>query len=338
MKSKIIKIFNYIKNDIKKYYKTYIIYLLLLSSLFIEFDYYVYSNGGLIDLTDRIKVEDGYESDGSFNLTFVSSKKGIWPVLLLSYVIPSWDIEKISESQIENESAEEIIKRNQIYLKETSYDAVIAAFNEANISYNIEKVDVVVSHIFESADTDLIVGDIIKSIDGNNVDSYDSIINILSHYEANTKVNIEVLRDNKKINCYAKLYKNDDRVVVGMTLAELKEIDTNPKVEFIFKNSESGSSRGLMCALEIYNRITKYDITKGDTISGTGSIDDKGNIGTIDGVKYKLNGAVKKGANVFIVPTENYDEAIKIKKEKSYDIEIIKADNLHNVIEKLKNR
>ena len=59
---------------------------------------------------------------------------------------------------------------------------------------------------------------------------------------------------------------------------------------------------------------------------------------SFDGVKYKLKGAVKNKAKVFIVPSGNYDEAIKIKKEKNYDIEIIEADNLHNVIEKLKNR
>ena len=93
-----------------------------------------------------------------------------------------------------------------------------------------------------------------------------------------------------------------------------------------------------MCALEIYNRITDYDLTKGEIIAGTGSIEADGTVGEIDGVKYKLKGAIKNKAKVFIVPSGNYDEAIKIKKEKNYDIEIIKADNLHNVIEKLKNR
>ena len=93
-----------------------------------------------------------------------------------------------------------------------------------------------------------------------------------------------------------------------------------------------------MCALEIYNRITDYDITKGDIIAGTGSIDENGIVGDIDGVKYKLKGAVKNKAKVFIVPSGNYDEALKLKEENNYDIELIKADNLHNVIENLKNR
>ena len=126
--------------------------------------------------------------------------------------------------------------------------------------------------------------------------------------------------------------------MIGISLAELKNIKTNPEVKFVFKDNESGSSRGLMCALEIYNRITKYDITKGDIISGTGVIDENGNVGSIGGVKYKLKGAVNKHAKVFIVPSGNYEEAMSLKNKYNYNIEIIKADTLSNVIKALKER
>ena len=160
----------------------------------------------------------------------------------------------------------------------------------------------------------------------------------MSKYKENDKINFKVLRDNKETDAYAILKKENDRVIVGMYLAELKDVVTNPSVKYIFKDNESGSSRGLMCALDIYNKITEFDLTKGDIIAGTGVIYEDGSVGSIDGVKYKLKGAVKNKAKVFIVPSENYDEAVKLKKEHNYDIEIIEADNLHNVIEKLKNR
>jgi len=93
-----------------------------------------------------------------------------------------------------------------------------------------------------------------------------------------------------------------------------------------------------MCALDIYDKITKYDLTKGDIISGTGTIDENGKVSAVDGIKYKLAGAVRKHAKVFIAPTDNYKEALKLKEKNKYSIEIIEADNLHNVIEKLKKR
>ncbi len=332
------KILKYIKEELKANYKFFIIYAVLLSLLFIKFDYYVYSPGGLEDLTDRIEVSNSYDSKGSFNLTYVTSRAGNIYNILLSYIIPSWDLVSAKDSQIENESTSEVVERNQIYLKQTSYDAIIAAFNEANIEYEVKNVNVTVTFVYDSSNTDIKIGDIIKEINGIKINSYEELSNEISKYKENDKIIFKVLRDNKEIDTYAILKKENDRVIVGMYLAELKDVVTNPRVKYIFKDNESGSSRGLMCALDIYNKITEFDLTKGDIIAGTGVIYEDGSVGSIDGVKYKLKGAVKNKAKVFIVPSENYDEAIKLKKENNYDIEIIEADNLHNVIEKLKNR
>ena len=158
-------------------------------------------------------------------------------------------------------------------------------------------------------------------------------------YNENDRLNIKVLRNNKEKECYAVLKKDKNgNLTIGIYLAILNNVSTKEEVTYVFKNNESGSSRGLMCALEIYNRITDFDITKGDIIAGTGSIEADGTVGDIDGVKYKIKGAVKNKAKVFIVPSGNYDEALKLKEKNNYDIELIKADNLHNVIENLKNR
>ena len=315
-------------------------YLFLLLIFFILFnfnlDYYIYSPGGLEDLTDRIEVDNSYKSKGSFNLTYVTARNGNIPNLLLSYIIPSWDRVKLDERRVNNESREEILDRDKIYLKETSYDAIIAAFKEAGLDYKVKDLDVVVTYVLDEADTNIEVGDSIKSINGVNINTFDDLVNEKSKFKKGDKLNVIVERDNKEVECYTILYEEEDNVMIGVMLAELKNVETNPKVKYIFKDNESGSSRGLMCALDIYNKITEYDLTKGRKISGTGSIDENGIVGSISGIKYKLIGAVKNKADIFIVPEENYEEAIKIKEEKKYKIEIIKADTLHNVIEKLK--
>lgn len=332
------KILNYVKEELKENYKFYIVYVVLLSLLFINFNYYVYSPGGLEDLTDRIEVSDSYDSKGSFNLTYVTSRAGNVYNILLSYILPSWDLVSIKDSQIENESTSEVVERNQIYLRQTSYDAIIAAFNEANIEYEVKNINVTVTFVYDNSNTNIKVGDVIKEINGVKINNYEELSNEMAKYKENDKINFKVLRNDKEVEAYAILKKENDKVIVGMYLAELKDVVTNPSVKYIFKDNESGSSRGLMCALDIYNKITEFDLTKGDKIAGTGVIYEDGSIGSIDGVKYKLKGAVKNKAKVFIVPSENYDEAVKLKKDHSYDIEIIEADNLHNVIEKLKNR
>ena len=55
-------------------------------------------------------------------------------------------------------------------------------------------------------------------------------------------------------------------------------------------------------------------------------------------MKYKLIGAVKNKADIFLVPNgKNYEEAIKIKKEKNYDIKIVGVSTLKDAINELKN-
>ena len=332
------KIKKYIINDIKRNYKFYIGLFLIMALFLVRFDYVIYTPGSLENLNDRIIVTPSNESKGSMNLTYVTSIPANIPNMLLSLIIPNWDIESLNNMRVEDDSEKEIENRDKIYLKDTSYDAVIAAFKEANMKYEITDVDVTITYIYNIAKTNLKVGDVIKTINGVKITSFNSLINEVNKYEVGEKLIINVLRNNKIIECEATIVLEENKKMIGISLAELKNIKTNPEVKFVFKNNESGSSRGLMCALEIYNRITKYDITKGDIISGTGVIDENGNVGSIGGVKYKLKGAVNKHAKVFIVPSDNYEEAISLKNKYKYDIEIIKADTLKNVIKALKER
>ena len=92
-----------------------------------------------------------------------------------------------------------------------------------------------------------------------------------------------------------------------------------------------------MTAVSIYNAITEEDITKGLNIGGTGTVDILGNVGEIDGVKYKIMGAVKNDIDIVFVPSGNYEEAIETKNNNDYDIEIVSIDTFEDVINYLKN-
>jgi len=128
--------------------------------------------------------------------------------------------------------------------------------------------------------------------------------------------------------------------MIGMYINPIIELEYPEDIDITFnKNAnEYGSSGGLMNTLLIYNKLTKEDITKGDVISGTGVINIDGSIDPIGGVKYKLRGAYKEGADVFIAPSENYEEALKVAEENDMDIEIIEAKTFNQVVEDLKNR
>lgn len=331
------KIYEKVKKFIKENYISIIFIVICILLATIRLDYEVYTPGGLSNLDKRIKVEDGFDSKGSFNLTYVSSKTGTIPVILLSYIIPSWDLVSIDEVRLnEDEDYDDILKRGQIDLQSVNENAIAVAFKAAGENYEITKNETQIYYKLESAKTNLKTGDIIKTIDGFKITSLESVSESYSTKKAGDKINITVERDGKEKECYAILYEEDGKTLIGITLVSVIDVKTDKEVSFKYKGTESGASGGLMSSLEIYNRLTEYDLTKGKIISGTGTISLDGKVGEIAGVKYKLAGAVRKHADVFIVPSENYEEAIQLKEKNNYDIIIIEADTFDNVVEALK--
>ena len=62
-----------------------------------------------------------------------------------------------------------------------------------------------------------------------------------------------------------------------------------------------------------------------------------GSVGRIDGIKYKIMGAVKNNMDVILVPSGNYKDALQVVKENNYDIKIVKVSNFKDAINYLKN-
>ena len=93
-----------------------------------------------------------------------------------------------------------------------------------------------------------------------------------------------------------------------------------------------------MLSLAIYDKLIDEDLTKGYKIVGTGTIGADGSVGAIGGVTYKLRGAVNSKADLFIVPAgENYEDAMALKEEKGYDIDIIGVRTFDEAVEALRN-
>ena len=153
----------------------------------------------------------------------------------------------------------------------------------------------------------------------------------------NDEIKITVIDNQQEYIRTAKMKKLNNRIVIGILISELYDLNTDPNIQFNFDKSETGPSGGLMLSLAIYDYLTNEDIARNRKIVGTGTIDSDGKVGSIGGVKYKLKGAVKNKADIFIVPDgENYEEVMKLVNENNYNIKIIKAITLDNVIEELK--
>ena len=323
-----------IKKFFQENYKFLILILVIFSVFHIELPYKIYTPGGMVNLENRIETENGYSSEGEIGMAYVSMVKGSIPFLLLSYILPDWDIIPVSELTGGMESFEEAFEKDKLATKQSIDSAIISAFRAANMNIVIKKEIVHVTYIDEQAETDLQDFDIIEKIDGKEVSSTAELKEIVTSHQIGDIVNIDVLRDGKPKQCQAKIYEQDGpKIGIAMTITY--DYEESPNVELKMKESEAGPSGGLMMSLAIYNTLTEKDITNGKKIIGTGTIDIDGNVGPIGGVRYKLIGAVKKKADIFLVPEENYEEAVSVKNEKGYDIRLISVKTLEEAISEL---
>lgn len=329
------KIYEKIKEFIKENYKGLIAIIVVFLLFMIELPYSIYTPGGAVDLNKRISVNNGYEAEGSFNMAYVSMVRGSIPFLLLSYIIPDWDIVSSDEITIEGENMEEMLEREKLYMQESMDAAIINAYRAAGADLNITGTISEVSFIAEEADTNLKIGDEIIRANQVEIHSLDDLKKVIEGLDEKEKVRLDVIRDDEEKECFAYTYKTDDGMKIGVSLLTTYEYTTTPEVSITSKASEAGSSGGLMMSLTIYNSLVPEDITDGKKIVGTGTIDIDGNVGEIGGVKYKLIGAVKNDADVFICPEENYEEAIEVALDKDYDIPIISVSTFLEAIEAL---
>lgn len=330
------KILNWFKELIVEEYK-FIILMIVTAFLFLfPVNYYIIIGGDISDISKRVTVDSGYDSKGSFNICFVSELKGRLGPYLLSYVIPSWERESANDYKYDDEeSIEDISFRSQLDLVSSNGNAVKWAYELAGKEY--QEIDTKVYVISVMKDyNDFKVGDQIIEIDGVKINNGSDVSEYISKYKENDKIKIKVIRKGKEKTIDSTLYRDDDRLILGIYVQEVSSYKTNPEVNIKFKSSEQGPSAGLITALSIYDQLTKEDLTKSLKIAGTGTIEKDGSIGSIGGVKYKLAGAVSKDADIFLVPAgENYKEAIKYKKKNKYNIKIIEVSTLDEAIKKL---
>jgi len=331
------KIYEKAKEFIVENYKFLLVIFIIFLVFKIELPYVIYKPGGSINLNDRVEVEGGYNSNGSLEMAYVSLVKGSLPFLGLAKIIPDWDIVPKSDVTINDESIAETIKKDKIYLEEAIDNATIAAFNFANKEVKIDKTINNVIYIVDDAETSIKEYDEIISIEGISISSLEQLKEVVATKNEGDIVSLKVNRKNKEKAVTAKVYNTDDGLKIGVSIVNTYELVTNPDVKIKTKSSESGPSGGLMTSLSIYNALVEEDITKGRKIVGTGTINKEGLVGEIGGIKYKVMGAEKNNADIFLCPKENYEEAVKVAKDKNYNIKIVKVETLEDAVTYLLN-
>ncbi len=330
------KIYEKIKNYIKEN-KGFLISLIIIILVFtIKLPYVIYVPGGHVNLNDRITVPGATDINGSYNMAYVSVYNATLPTVLLSYIIPNWDLVSNEEITLDNQDMDELLITNKLQMESSKDIATMLAYSHASKELNITKEVVNVSYIFEEAKTDMLVGDAILKIDDIHINKISDLESVLSTKKVGDTINILVSRDDKQVMTTATLSLIDNEPKIGIAFVTTYEYTNNPEITIDSKASESGPSGGLMLTLAIYDNLVEEDLSNDLKIVGTGTIDEEGNVGKIDGVKYKILGS--KDADIFFCPIENYLEAALVIMQYDLDIELHGVTNFSEAVAILESK
>ena len=300
----------------------------------IPLPYYITTGGGVLEIEKKIIVDQEINNIGSINSAYVKQIDG----KIITYLfgkIAGFEMEKINNVILEEEKRSEYEFRERLSFTNSLTIATKVAYEALDKKFKITKENLHIIYIEPYAKTDLKVKDIIISIEGIKINNFDDITKVVEDNNYKDEITLKVIRNKKEIDCYAKLIKDNNKTIMGIYVENEYVYEADPHIDFDFGTNESGPSGGLMMSLAIYNKLIDYDITKGKKIVGTGTINELGLVGEIGGIKYKLIGAVREKADVFICPKTNLEEALKEKKAHNYKIIIIGVDTFDEAISKL---
>jgi Lon-like protease len=160
------------------------------------------------------------------------------------------------------------------------------------------------------ADGVLEVGDVIVEADGQEVKSIDDLRRALDDVDPGQDVELAVQRGDERIRVTSgtRAAPDDpDRAVMGVHVQDALEFEFPVDIE-IDAGAIGGPSAGLAFALDIVDELGE-DIDRGRKIVATGELTQDGEVLPIGGVKQKAFGARDAGADIFLVPDGNFEDA-----------------------------
>ena len=89
----------------------------------------------------------------------------------------------------------------------------------------------------------------------------------------------------------------------------------------------------MIFTLALIDKLTPGNLTGGRFIAGTGTISADGRVGRIDGIAQKMIGARAAGATIFLVPTDNCNQA---RSADHAGLQLVKVATLSDAVNGLK--
>ena len=224
----------------------------------------------------------------------------------------------------EDETAEDADRESSVAMVSSQDAATAVALRE--LGYEVDPVvEVLAVDEGRPADGRLEVRDQVLAVDGAPIETSEDVGEAVRAAGAGSPVEFRVRRDGEERTVSVTPEEVDGRPLVGVQVGPGYEFPVDVRVEV--PQEIGGPSAGLIFSLAIYDTLTEGSLTGGAVVAGTGTVDERGNVGPIGGIQQKIVGARDAGAELFLVPPDNCDDALDAP---GGGIELVRADTMHD--------
>lgn len=272
--------------------------------------YILNAPGRAVPVSSIITIEDARSEpvDGQYLMTTVLSEKATLLLCLYAMLDPA---ASLSSDQVEGEShrAQSPPRSGQMELAQ--YISTRVALEE--LGFHLEGKFVGLRILGVAPDSpnkdSLRPGDLLVSLDGQDYVPLTTFRTMVESTTGDQILKATVKRQGQSLPIQLQVATFEGKRRIGVVLRpEYTSVELPVKVEFHSGNT-SGASGGLVFALEVYDRLNrKKNLARGRIIAATGTLDPAGQVGPIEGLRFKLVGAERAGADTFLVPRENWPE------------------------------
>ena len=311
--------------------------------------YVVYEPGIAVPVKPMVSIEEGDRpGEGDFLLTAVKLTEPNFLRTFQSMWDKSMEVH-LKRDVLRGNSKKQYAERLNVIMQGSQNKAIEAAYRYAGLPYESRMDGIVISDVVvnEQAESDSFhAGD--KLIGMNGMQPFSStkeMLEKLQKFGDDKPIQFDIERGGERLRVSfpAKALdsvSSEEQLLEAFgirSVTELRSLEpADRRNRLTIKAGDiGGPSAGLVFTLQALDLLTKGDLSGGRRIAATGTIDVDGKVGAIGGIEQKIIIASKEGAQLFLAPADNFEEADAKAKELGTSMKVVSVGSLKEAMDRI---